>query len=332
MQLKTYNDLQKDIVGNLWKIPNDVDLIVGIPRSGILAASFIALSLNLPLVDLDGFCAGRVFETGTTRRRGNASKHYRRALIVDDSSRTGEALAKAVEKLHTASVDLPPITTCVVYGTSSIRGRVDVVMEIIDKPRIFEWNVLHHPGILKDACLDIDGVLCHDPSYAENDDGPAYLDFLQQARPLYLPSHPIKALVTSRLEKYRPETEEWLRRHGVVYEQLIMLDLPSAAERRQAGVHGSHKAAYYRTSSARLFVESELHQANEIARMSGKPVLSIEGPRLCLPNGFSPQALKQRITNVRLLARWLRGCIGDKWVDRLRVVYMRLSRAKSKKL
>ena len=46
MQLKTYNDLQKDIVGNLWKIPNDVDLIVGIPRSGILAASFIEIGLR----------------------------------------------------------------------------------------------------------------------------------------------------------------------------------------------------------------------------------------------------------------------------------------------
>lgn len=71
----------------------------------------------------------------------------------------------------------------------------------------------------------------------------------------YLPSHPIKALVTSRLEKYRPETEEWLRRHGVVYEQLIMLDLPSAAERRQAGVAWIAQGGYYRTSSARLVIE-----------------------------------------------------------------------------
>ncbi|NKJ40322.1 phosphoribosyltransferase family protein [Rhizobium sp. SG570] len=332
MQLKNYQDLQRDILQNLWKIPNDVDLIVGIPRSGILVASFIALSLNLPLVDLDGFCSGRVFETGTTRRRKNNASHYRRALIVDDSSRTGEALAKAVEKLNTASNALPPVTTCVVYGTSTIRDSVDIVMEIIDAPRIFEWNILHHPGILKDACLDIDGVLCHDPNYLENDDGPAYLDFLKHARPLYLPSHPVKALVTSRLEKYRPETEDWLRRHGIVYGRLIMLDLPNAMERRKAGVHGSHKAAYYRSSSATLFVESELHQAHDIARLSGKPVLSLEGPEMCMPNSFSPKALQQRITNMRLLARWLRGHLGDKSVDRLRAIYMRLPRVKSKSL
>jgi uncharacterized HAD superfamily protein/hypoxanthine phosphoribosyltransferase len=332
MQLKTYHDLQRDILQNLWRIPNDVDVIVGIPRSGMLVASFMSLSLNLPLVDLDGFCSGRVFESGTTRRRNNASLHFRRALIVDDSSRTGEALARAVEKLNTASCVLPPVVTCVVYGTSAIRDAVDIVMEIIDQPRIFEWNVLHHPGILKDACLDIDGVLCHDPNHAENDDGPAYLDFLKEARPLYLPSHPIKALVTSRLEKYRPETENWLSRHGIVYEKLIMLDLPNAMERRKAGAHGSHKAAYYRSSSATLFVESELKQAHEIARLSGKPVLSLEGPRMCMPNSFSPQALQQRLTNMRLLARWLRGYLGDKWVDRLRAIYMRLPHIKSKSL
>lgn len=332
MKLKTYHDLQGDILHNLWKIPKDVDLIVGIPRSGILVASFIALSLNLPMVDLEGFCSGRVFETGTTRRRQKITSHYRRALIVDDSSRTGEALARAVETLNSASITLPPVTTCVVYGTSAIRDRVDIVMDVIDQPRIFEWNVLHHPGILKEACLDIDGVLCHDPSHAENDDGPAYLSFLQNARPLYLPSHPIKALVTSRLEKYRPETEEWLRRHGIVYDELIMLDLPNAMERRKAGVHGSHKATYYRRSSATLFIESELHQAHEIAKLSGKPVLSLEGPNVCMPNSFSPRALKQRATNMRLLARWLRAHVGDKWVDRLRAIYTRLSYTKSKSL
>lgn len=332
MKLKTYHDLQQDILHNLWKIPNDVDLIVGIPRSGMLVASFIALSLNLPLVDLEGFCSGRVFESGTTRRRKQSASRYRRALIVDDSSRTGDALAKAVQTLNNADSALPPVMTCVVYGTSAIRERVDIVMDVIDQPRIFEWNVLHHPGILKDACLDIDGVLCHDPSYAENDDGPAYIDFIKHARPLYLPSHPIKALVTSRLEKYRFETEEWLHRHGVVYDTLIMLDLPNAMERRKAGVHGSHKAAYYRASSATLFIESELRQAHDIARLSGKPVLSLEGPEMCMPNSFSPRALKQRATNMRLLARWLRGHLGDKWVDRLRVIYTRLLHAKSKSL
>ncbi len=44
--------------------------------------------------------------------------------IVDDSSRTGDALTKAVQKLEAAGTNLPPVTTCVVYGTSAVRDRV----------------------------------------------------------------------------------------------------------------------------------------------------------------------------------------------------------------
>ena len=47
----------------------------------------------------------------------------------------------------------------------------------------------------------------------------------------------INTIVTSRLEKYREPTEKWLKDHGVKYKQLIMLDLPSAEERRKQGCH-----------------------------------------------------------------------------------------------
>ncbi|MEG8058669.1 phosphoribosyltransferase [Sphingomonas sp. 22L2VL55-3] len=325
MQLQTYADLQQDILYNLWKIPDGVDLIVGIPRSGMLAATLIALARNLPLTDLDGFCHGRVFQSGSTRRRAGRESEYRHALIVDDSSRTGTAMIQARTQISASPVNIPATTTCVVYGGSTLGSQIDIIMKDIDGPRIFEWNVLQHPGILKDACLDIDGVICHDPSHVENDDGDAYSNFLANARPLHIPSHPIRALVTSRLERYRPETEDWLRRHNVKYGELIMLDLPDGLSRRRLGVHGSHKAAYYSNSPATLFIESEMAQAFEIARLSGKPVLSLEGPIMCMPGAMSPRALRQRFTNTRLFARWLRGKIGDQRVDRLRDLYLRVA-------
>lgn len=323
MQLQTYADLQRDISQNLWKIPSDIDLVVGIPRSGMLVASLVALARNLPLVDLEGFIAGRVFESGTTRRRTTDPATIRRALVVDDSSRTGEAIVRATESLRAASRNLPPTTTCVVYGTRQTTAHVDITMVEINKPRIFEWNVLHHPTILANACIDIDGVLCHDPSRQDNDDGARYRGFIATARPLHIPSHRVHALVTSRLEKYRRETEEWLEAQGVVYDRLIMLDLATAEERRRQGAHASHKAAYYRSSSATLFIESELPQAEQIARMSGKPVLSLEGPKICLPGRLAPSTVVQRFSNPRLFARWLRGVVGDRLVDRLRDVYLR---------
>lgn len=55
-----------------------------------------------------------------------------------------------------------------------------------------------------------------------------------------------------------------------------MLELPSAAARRKAGSHGRFKADVYRMLDALLFIEREERQALEIARLSNKPVLSIE--------------------------------------------------------
>lgn len=55
MQFITYSDLNKDIIDNLYKIPREIDLIVGIPRSGMMAALVIGLYLNLPVITIDDF-------------------------------------------------------------------------------------------------------------------------------------------------------------------------------------------------------------------------------------------------------------------------------------
>lgn len=55
MNFRTINDLNNLISKNLDKIPKDIDLIVGVPRSGLFVANLIALYLNLPLTDFDSF-------------------------------------------------------------------------------------------------------------------------------------------------------------------------------------------------------------------------------------------------------------------------------------
>jgi uncharacterized HAD superfamily protein len=153
---------------------------------------------------------------------------------------------------------------------------------------------MHH-SFLETSCVDIDGVLCLDPTEAENDDGPAYEKFLLNAVPLHKPTRRIGSLVTSRLEKYRGLTEEWLGRHSIAYDKLFMLDLPSQAERRRLGVHGSFKAGVYRDSDALLFIESERNQAEVIAKMSGKPALCIETQEMFSADTLSAVALYQNI-------------------------------------
>jgi len=169
---------------------------------------------------------------------------------------------------------------------------------------MFEWNIMHHPR-LDEACVDIDGVLCLDPSEDENDDGVNYIAFITNARPLIIPSSKIKHIVTSRLEKYRPQTEEWLRRNGVQYQHLHMLDLPTAEERRRLKMHHKFKADVYSGDrEARLFIESEAEQAREIMLATNKPVYCTADNVLYAPGENLPKFIyTARSSSLSLLQR-----------------------------
>ena len=52
MKYITLNDLSNTIRKNIWKIPRDIDFVLGIPRSGMIVASIISSYLNVPLIDI----------------------------------------------------------------------------------------------------------------------------------------------------------------------------------------------------------------------------------------------------------------------------------------
>lgn len=58
MKYITLNDLSNTIRTNIYKIPRDIDFIIGVPRSGMIAASIISSYLNVPLIDVNSFVAG----------------------------------------------------------------------------------------------------------------------------------------------------------------------------------------------------------------------------------------------------------------------------------
>lgn len=302
MNYRSIDDLAADVVRGLHRLPKDVDVVVGIPRSGMLAASLIALALNVPLADLEGFAEGRLLSAGSTRRRKALDARFadlRHALVVDDSIYSGRSIARARERL--AGVASPTkVTYMAVYGLPNSAPHADLIFETVPDPRIFQWNIMHHDTI-SNACVDFDGILCVDPSHAENDDGEAYLRFLTGAAPLYLPTRKIGAIVTSRLEKYRPQTEAWLADHGVEYGELIMLDLPDAETRRRLGAHGTFKADVYRRSDASIFIESEIDQARKIADLSGKDVICFADHTVYRPGALSVAG------NVRLAGETAKG-------------------------
>jgi uncharacterized HAD superfamily protein len=194
--------------------------------------------------------------------------------VVDDSIKFGRQLESVKDKLSQFKfIDFKYLT---VFATSESRFLVDYCIEIIDQPRIFQWNLLNS-WIFEYSCVDIDGVLCEDPSEEQNDDGVNYLHFLQHARPKYLPPCKVDVLVTSRLEKYRSQTEAWLKKHDIQYHKLEMLDLPDKETRVRLGIHATFKSDIYRKyDRVALFIESSKYQSEEIHKQTGKNVFCIE--------------------------------------------------------
>lgn len=72
--------------------------------------------------------------------------------------------------------------------------------------------------------VDIDGTLCEDVRNEEGSERMAkakpFLDSINEMNRLYDESHYI-CLFTSRTNKHRSVTEEWLKKHGVKFHQII---------------------------------------------------------------------------------------------------------------
>lgn len=270
MNYRNIADLNNVILKRLHIIPRDFDLIVGVPRSGMLPANLLSLYLNRPYTDIHSFLNGHIYKAGARSQFFDISE-FKKILVVDDSIASGSAMVEVKESLKHLESKFD-LKYCAVYIIPGKEKMVDYFFEIVPLPRYFQWNILNHTTLEK-ACFDIDGVLCADPLPEQNDDGPKYIDFILNAPPLFIPGSKIGTVVTSRLEKYRKETETWLKANNIKYNDLVMLDLPDMAARQRANNHGDHKAKAYMAKPYVLFVESELHQAIEINRISKKPVL-----------------------------------------------------------
>lgn len=298
MYYRNIANMNEVILKRLNILPRDFDLIVGVPRSGMLPANLIALYLSKPFTDIHSFRNGHIYKSGE-RGQFIDVKEFKKILIVDDSIASGSAMIKAKDLVSEVSSDFE-ISYCAIYVVPGKEKLVDYYFEAVPLPRYFQWNILNHTDLEK-ACFDIDGVLCVDPEVEQNDDGPKYNDFILNAEPLYIPRSNIGTLVTSRLEKYRSETETWLAKNNVKYKNLVMLDLPDMYARQKANNHAIHKANTYKMSEYKLFIESSLSQAIEINRITGKPVFCTENFEMI----FESQNFAYNIKSGKYLP-WLR--------------------------
>lgn len=256
----------RDLVGQL---PADLAAVAGIPRSGMLPATQIATILHLPLLSV---CRERgLVDVGHGMRLEKSELRGGSVLVVDDSVYGGVALWGARAALRQHHPDIRPLFAAL-YPRPEATGSLDFYVRPVGEPHLFEWN-LYNCNQTQQFAFDFDGVFCHDWPGGD-EEGEEYQEFLRTAKPRWIPRRrAVPLIVTARLERHRAATIDWLRRHQVRFEQLVMGPWSSADERCRGYDPGKYKGQTYADSSCTLFVESDERQAEAIFRHTNRPVL-----------------------------------------------------------
>ncbi len=253
---------------NEWikSFPTSYDLIIGLPRSGLMVASIIATKLAKPLTTPDFIIEGRVWVSKRIKKRDAFSS----ILMVDDSINSGSTMKKSLELLQ-SNCDWN-ITTAALLATEATKNLVDLYYKIIPQPRIFEWNIMHSKR--GKHASEMDGVICENcPSGLEADEK-LYVEWLKRARPYLIPSFEIDVILANRLERYRPQTEEWLKQHQVRYKELRLFKKKSKIQRQDTYVQKKIKELLQIKPS--MYWESNFGQAIKIWKATKIPTICIE--------------------------------------------------------
>lgn len=276
-----------EIAEDCYRLLNYVEdcyCIIGIARSGIFPASLLALFSNSPLYSYEQINGtitnlkggGRTNEMFKNQLQNNHKNIY----IVDDSSYSGRTMRVIKSRMQRQFKD-KNIITMTLYASSNAyeSGIVDYTARITDE-HWFEWNMFASPTT-KGICIDFDGILCRDFMPWEDDDGTVYLETLKNMKlgSIRPQNRWSVDIITARLEKWREPTEEWLKKNNINYQNLYMGPWNNISERFNANI-GKWKADIYKDLSKTLFVESDLTQALEIYKHSGKDVLHYESGRV----------------------------------------------------
>jgi hypothetical protein len=270
----------------LPKLPNDLAGVAGCPRSAMIAASYLATLLHLPLYTADS-------KNGLTQlgHQGSRSRAYGwgreltgRILVLEDSTFGGGSLRRLREKIGDKGV------YATVYHRPKSQGEPDFYARELGAPHYFEHHWMNsghlngsisHPWLQAGTALDMDGLICQDPPMHDKYVA-EYETWLSEAKPRWVPRViPCKAIVTARLEKYRLVTENWLRCHGAKYDRLIMRDVSDYTLR---GDTDAWKAEVLRELGVSAYGESSPRHAAAIHELWGGVVVCPAAEKVWPPN------------------------------------------------
>jgi hypoxanthine phosphoribosyltransferase len=237
---------------------------VGIPRSGLLIGSMIATKLAKPLATPDN---------SLWLSKAINFRPIRNILVVDDCITTGKSLNTAAESIR-EKYPQATVYRGALFANDKNKEMVDTYYMIINGYQLFQWNMMHYKlGVVG---FDLDGVICESSPAYRNEE--KYLEFLAKARPYLIPEFEIDYIITSRLEKYRPQTEKWLEENDVKYKNLIMWDVPSKPGDDESVA--SFKSKVIKETPIFYYLESSARQAEKIWRTTKVPCLCIDELRM----------------------------------------------------
>ncbi len=256
-----YRDLRQVALA----LPRHVSGVAGVPRGGMLAASYVASLLNLPLYGLTRDGLQLLSSSG---RRLRESEFSGPLVVMDDDVYSGGTIRAALANMPCEYI------TAAAYQVTFTHYPLDYVARQFPCTWFREWAAFATGDWFNSRlATDFDGVLCHDCTPEQDDDGDKYREFLQTARPLYaFAPFEIPLIVTARLEAYRHQTEAWLAAQGLQARRLVMGPWKSIRQRTFAKVVRL-KASTWDESGLKFFVESDPIQAAHIAALVHRPVI-----------------------------------------------------------
>ena len=138
INFRSVDDMNQLIKAKLHTIPN-VDCIIGVPRSGMLPATLIALYLGKPLISIEQL--GSQSNQFTNRIPLN-NLAIKKALVVDDSCFSGNAMNKVREYLKSCYQNI---------NSESILNFFKCFLHPIDSIKSLGENIGSFQDILKES-------------------------------------------------------------------------------------------------------------------------------------------------------------------------------------
>ena len=295
----SYNQLVNDIRDNLWKIPRDTDLVCSVPRSGTVPAGIITKFLNVNMMTIHQFC--EIAESNAESIQEELRKYLhkglaitrdvkiiRNVLLVDDTVYSGNQMMKWLNRLSQDCYKDFNFVFLSVYKEFDVspgiflRDISAISKKSVINSVLYEWTLWYRYDLVSRFAFDLDGVLCLDPPDDANTE--EYEKYIENPIPYYIPTIPTSAflttIITYRLNKYRSQTEKFLKDIGVIG-TLYMVGLDTREQRNETITPWDYKASVYGSrDDLVLYIESNDFEAQMIHNITKKPVFCVATNRI----------------------------------------------------